>query len=243
MAISVVMSAYKRASQLDHTLQSILIQTRKVDQIVVVEDGFDDGETENVCNRWKSSGLPVEYYCRRSRPDVLFSNPARINNIGIRKAKGDILILQCAEVMYESDKDIENLVAPVESNPGLSTVALVKSHDASGRFIEWLIGPRLLNFCQAIHRDHVMKIRGFDEQYEGNAPDDEDFENRLRNSGVTVRHANDVVTIHQYHGDRDKPYREGLEIKKNFERLQVTRDTSIYEANVGKEWGQLSNGC
>lgn len=239
MTISVVISAYNRSGQLDRTLASIQKQTVSPDQVVVVEDGYDSGLTHEVCEKWNRSNLRVDYYCRTDRPDVPFSNPSKVNNIGIQKSIGDILILQCAEVMYESTDGIEKLVAPVLADVNISTVAMVKSHDADGRFIEWLIGPRLLNFCQAVRRDHVFKIRGFDEQYEGNAPDDEDFENRLRNSGIIVQHANDVVTIHQYHGDRDKHYRDGLHIVKNFDRLNITRNTLVYEANIGQEWGVL----
>ena len=138
--ISVVMTAFRRHTLLDNTLRSIQMQTRKPDQIVVIEDGADEGDTRRVCEKYCPS-LPVEWYARKNRPPLSYSNPAAPKNMGIRKATGDILIIQCGEVKYETPNDIANLVSPVEVDPSVSMIATCKALNPDGSFEKWYAGP------------------------------------------------------------------------------------------------------
>lgn len=248
MTISIVMTAYKRHRLLQNTLASINTQTRKPDQIVVVEDGNDGGATQMVCIEAKNYGLPVEYVCRKNRPNLGYSNPAIPKNIGIRKATGDILIIQCAEVAYTKDTDIENLVRPVEQDPNVSSFALVKSLYENGEFHQWYAGPDrapkwFLDFCQAIRRETVVTIGGFDEDFSGYGFDDDQFAFRLQAFGIKYQWAYDVVCYHQWHEISEKDvklsdYGRSLLDRTIFDIENKKRGT---EVNVGKNWGDINS--
>lgn len=245
--ISIVMTSFKRAHLLKNTLDSIATQTRKPNQIVVVEDGHDQA-TEDVCAQAYQAGLPVEFYERRNRPNLGYSNPAIPKNIGIKKSKGDILIIQCAEVMYTNPKDVENLVKPVEESRGVSTFATVSARDDQGGFQEWYAGPGraekwFLDFCQAARREAVIAIGGFDEEYKGYGFDDDCFALRMQTSGVQYRWALDVECYHQWHNISQKDVALSEKGRAKYDRLlidiQAGKRTPV--VNVGNDWGNISS--
>ena len=245
MRTSVIMTAYKRSQQLDRTLESIATQTRRPDQVVVVEDGFDGGATQDVCVLWKGRGLPIEYICRKNRPDVGYSNPAIPKNIGIKHATGDILIIQCGEVMYTDREDVAKLVRPLEESKYVSMIATVSARDEQGSFQEWYAGPKrdsklFLDFCQSVHRQDVLAIGGFDEQYEGYGFDDSDFALRLQASGVQYRWALDVECYHQWHFISRSISAAGRS-KYDHAKEEVLAGRRSPVANVGRLWGDLNS--
>jgi GT2 family glycosyltransferase len=248
--ISIVMTAYKRAHLLEKTLESIKMQTRQPDQIVVVEDGYDSGKTQDVCEKGRDQGLPVEYYSRKNRPHVEYSNAAIPKNIAIRKATGDILLIQCAEVKYTSPNDISNMVKPVEECGQVSMLATCQALDDQGGFQEWYAGPQrcegwFLDFCQCVRRDRVEAIRGFDEGYRGYGFEDDDFAFRLQKSGVKYRWALDVLVQHQWHphfnlgtpGGLDEYNRGRLNQMKRMVDVEGKKDYLI--ANKNLDWGNV----
>lgn len=235
MKISLLMTAYQRSTQLNRTLDSVSIQTRIPDQIVVVEDGSDGGATESVCKWWIEKGLPIEYYCRKNRPALGFSNPAIPKNIGIQKSTGEILILQCAEVMYKTPRDIHTLIVPVEENLNTSHFAICERIDSDGRNIGVEYPKLFVEYCQAISREAVMAIGGYQECFKGYAFEDCDFQNRLQRHGIEFCRAENVIVYHQHH-DRvmndDKIYWSDMQVSKQ-------RSADIV-ANVGRTWGDLN---
>lgn len=246
--VSIVMTAYKRHKQLEKTLESIRMQTRQPDQIVVVEDGNDGGLTQGVCIAAKNLHMPVEHYHRDNRPNLEYSNASVPKNISIRKAVGDILIIQCAEVKYTSPNDIANLVRPVEENASSSTFAYCQALNETGDFQEWYAGPErcagwFLDFCQCVRRDRVEAIRGFDEGYLGYGYEDDDFAFRLQQSGVKYQWAPEVTVQHQWHPIYNK--NTGLSERGRFKLEHMKRmilECKMREyivANRNLEWGDL----
>jgi GT2 family glycosyltransferase len=188
--------------------------------------------------------LPIEYYRRHNRPNLGYSNPAIPKNIGIKKATGDILIIQCAEVMFTEPTDLENLVRPVEQDENISSFALVKALHANGDFHQWYAGPErapkwYLDFCQAVRRQAVLNIGGFDEGFISYGYDDDAFALRLQASGIKYQWAHEVVCHHQWHEISDKDNKLSEHGKALLERIKFdveTKQTSIV-ANVGRNWG------
>lgn len=245
MSVSVVLSCFRRAQLLYNTLQSIREQGYSPLQLIVVEDGYDGGGTSAVATRFEA-----EYYCRRNRPDGPgFQNPARIHNIGIRKAKNDIVILQGGEVRWTQKDGIRQLIQPIEERCGhtVSTFPLCRSLDPQGHFLEWYMHPRegersgwQINFCQAASRKALLNIGGFDEDFTGYGHEDDDFEFRLRRSGVEFQWAPNVTVEHQWH-TREK-YDCSNEAGKNLandKRRRIEMGEKSFTANEGREWGKL----
>jgi glycosyltransferase involved in cell wall biosynthesis len=198
--VSIAMGCYRRPAQLRNTLVSIRKQTIPVHQIVVTDDGLnpDNEQTELICKEFGA-----EYYLRPNRPADVLANSSIALNISIKRATGDILIIQCPECKYEDREGIQKMVAPIIENPLVTTFPRVQAlHENGHSFITWFIhethNPRYLNFCQALRTDLAIKIGGFDQRMQGPGWDDDDFEQRLFAHGaIPVRV--DTLVSHQWH--------------------------------------------
>lgn len=247
LTVSVAMVAFHRHLQLRNTLETFLWQTRKPDQIVIVEDGYDGGATESVCREF-AERLPVQYVCRRNRPNVVFSNAAIPRNIGIRQSTGDVLIVQNAEVRFTKPTDLANVITPTESDPTVSTCAPCEALDSSGRHQQWYCNPEFPNynhFCQAFRRDQLIALGGFDEAFRGYGYEDDEFRYRFNRIGTRAIYARDVLTQHQWHEQHANPHNaddEAFNIdyaKKCVEDIKAGLRT--VEANVGWSWGDVNS--
>lgn len=192
--VSVVMTAYKRPKQLERTLKSIMWQHFPLHEIIVVEDGHD-GDTEEVCQRF-----PVKYVCRRDRPDVQFSNPSVPINMGLRRASGDIVVLQNAECEHVG-LTLQNLTYRVRD--GKAVFATVKALNEDGSFRQWYCHPEHRPvpwfFCGAMHRGRFLDIGGMDEDFTGPGYEDNDFAERMKAAWITFEFSGDATVNHQWH--------------------------------------------
>jgi GT2 family glycosyltransferase len=232
------MTAYQRSEQLRKTLESIREQTVQPDQIILVEDGvnFDSQQTKQYC-----LDLGAEYYQRVNRPSSLDACSSIPINIGIRRATGEVLVLQCSECKYEEKDGLERLTAPVILDQYVTTNPRVQCLNKDGSFNLWFIhereNPRFLNFCQALRTSWAIKIGGFDERYQGFGWEDNDFEERLRVQGVVQKRVETLVS-HQWHA----PARAGTEWhnKELYDRMYGSIELGEKPiANEGKTWGSL----
>lgn len=82
--ISVVIPTYKRKDKLRATLESVFNQTLKDYELIVVEDGSNDGTKEMVGEMTETHKNLVYFYQANK-------GPATARNLGISKAKGDII--------------------------------------------------------------------------------------------------------------------------------------------------------
>lgn len=176
MKISLVLNGGNRKKQLEKTLESVKIQTRQPDEVIIVTD--ENQDAPHIAQTW---------------------------NRGVKQTTGDILILQNAEVKYTTPNDIQNLVQLLEDNSSAlislyaSCQYLTPSDEIEGWYIHPQINPRHLNFCQAVRKYDYNLIGGFDEKYVGYGSDDEDFAFRLMWSGVEPIILSNVIVHHQWH--------------------------------------------
>lgn len=240
-SVSIIMTPWNRTALLANTLRSIQIQNYPALQIIVVEDNPGDASTESLCRENR-----IEYARRIRGQHNTWTNPAQLLNHGIRKATGDIIIFQNAECKYETRTGIADLIVPVEADPMLTAVPYVQALNPDGTFKEWYMHDQgyragwISYFCQAIRRDAVMAIQGFDETYRGYGYEDDDFELRLIKHGVKSRYMPHVLVSHQWHpqfvyngGEHD---REQIFFRN---RNAIHAGTRPIVANLGTEWGKL----
>ena len=234
---SIVITTYGRAKLLEKTLASIRGQRYNNYEIVVVEDGFDGGMV-----RAQASIYGARYY-RRERPNVDFSNPAPVFNIGIKKAQNDILILQHGECKHVTPEVIERLVKPHRFEPSLVLFAAVLDTDDKGEDVGWLChadNQRPYYYCASIRRDTVIRMGGMEERFEGYGYEDDWFSYCLLSAGVRMQFSADIVVRHQWHplpgGRNPHPKNQAL-----FDDLKMLlRSGKITPvANHGREWGVL----
>lgn len=241
MSVSIIMTPWNRTRLLSNTLDSIFRQRYPDLQIIVVEDRPTEFSTEALCHK---HGL--EYACRKSSFEE-WTNPAALLNYGLKRAKGEIIILQNAECKYETEDGIARLVSDVERDEMVSTVPLVQSLDEQGRFIQWFSHPTdqeragwISYFCQAIRRSQVLRIGGFDEIFNGYGHEDDLFEFRLRKNGIKFKYAENVLVSHQWH---KRYHYTGVERQNELIRIEMERKINAGEvpniANFGKDSGQI----
>lgn len=240
-SVSIVLSCYKRGKQLRKTLESIRDQKYPGRlEVIVVEDG-NDGITDTIAREYNA------IYYRKQRTDLpAFQNPSRVHNIGIKRATGDVVILQGGEVMYETQphaitKLVELATLPYYVSP------VVKSLNSEGRFDEWYSHPRegdragwIINFCLAVQRDYLIAVGGFEESYTGYGFEDDQLIYCLRKLGLGAKYAEDVVVAHQWHSrsNYNFEYPEGLSQFNGF-IADVNRGLRHAVSNFGKDWGRL----
>lgn len=200
LKISVVIAGHNEADAIERCLRSLREQTRKIDEIIFIDDGSTDGMRE-VINRYRELG----------QIDVALSNQVRSGksascNLGFSVAKGDIIINLDADCSYDYDA-IAKLIEPF-SDPrvGATTGALgVRNYDYSAitsyQAIEYIVsigmGKRVLDMLDlvvcasgafgAFRREAVNQI-GLLAPGPG---EDFDVTLRLRRSGWKIRFAAD----------------------------------------------------
>jgi GT2 family glycosyltransferase len=235
--VSIVMTAFNRAAQVERSLESIYAQKFSSLEVVLVEDSYDGGKTESVAKKF-----PVKYL-RRDRPHGKWANPSIPNNMGIRAATGKVLILQNGETRHVTPNLIKNLSDPVLADRMVSTFAnvrdMLKDGTPNGDGTDWRhwrlhhkLRPLPLFFCQCVDRQLVVDMRGFDELYTGCGFDDNDFSRRLEKQGIKWIFLDDNnLAEHQWH---ESEYCGGYE--RNELRFVCTENHDVVR-NIGREWG------
>jgi GT2 family glycosyltransferase len=229
---SIIMTAYKRDKVIGATLESICKQ--KYDyEVIVIEDGDDGGKTRKVVEQF-----PVKYIQRLNRPDVAFSNPCIPNNIGIKAASGKVLIIQNAENKHITPNSIELLTEPILQNPRLCIFGSVMALKQDGSYDMWYCHPkhnkRPLFFCQAVDRETIIRMGGFDEDFIGYGFDDDDFSHRLKLAGIRFKFS-DVLLHHQWHESGSSS--TAKEMINNRELFALKKRQGSIIRNRNKEWG------
>lgn len=111
--ISVVIPTYNRAHLITDALNSVAAQTRRVDEIIVVDDGSTD-ETAKRVTAWSHDNMEVIY----RRQENAGGNVAR--NLGVQLATGDIIAFLDSDDLWHPEKTAKQLA--VLADPGLGAV-------------------------------------------------------------------------------------------------------------------------
>lgn len=202
-AISVIIPTYNRAALLCDAIDSVLSQTVKVDEIIVIDDGSTDNTAEVVKQRF---GSEVTYIWQANA----YLGAAR--NTGLRTAIGqNILWLDSDDLL--TPRAIEALKAGLDANPAASAAyGSVQSFDEHGDVPapDWLIESERptweslakLNYirsagCVLIRRAYLDKVGNWDVELPGN----EDWDMWLRLSEVAeMVCVPEVVLRYRIHG-------------------------------------------
>ena len=255
MRLSITMCTYGHAPLLNKTLRSIFGQTRMPDQIVIVEDGNnDEGATRGVCMNLRGD-LPIEYYCRKNRPNIPYCSTAIPVNCAIKKATGDTILMMADDTMFTQPTDTENLVAPVEADSNTSTYSNTWKLNPAGEDPQ-VFGdrgpngePAFMNCTrgQAIRRDLLIAMGGLDESFKVWGGEDDHLFDRLQrwNNGalknILLRNVN---LHHQWHpdgSDKTGPYPR-THRGDTLQRLRKMYDQENgLIANYGQDWGNLES--
>lgn len=219
-------------------------QSYKDYEVIVVDDGTDD-QTYRFCENFAAAmngRASVRYIKNVREPGSHYSNPAIPNNIGIKAAEGDVLIIQNAECMHQGEV-IEELTRDVNDFNCIfpSVEALTVTNGHSDWYIHSKHSRRPFFFCGSIRRKTLIDLGGFDEDYLFYGWDDNDMADRLALNGIEYEFRDDIIVKHQWHPNS---YRI-----EDAERNQINADLYKQKSldlkygkiglvrNVGREWG------
>lgn len=238
--VSIVITTFNRAPLLENTLATFAKQEFKDYEVIVVDDGSDEA-TPLLCA--KQYPFPLKYFKLNRDRTLGYNNPARPNNVGIRRATGDIIILQNAEVRHGNTEVIARLAALTgASNAVFAQVETLNEYGMGHMFYcHHLHSARPFFFCGALRREWFERLRGFDEDYKYYGYDDVDFADRLAKVGVTF----DFTTIEVQHQWHTISYNH-LDPNNTVPMLTYARKTRemkegkiTVERNLDREWGAL----
>lgn len=264
MAVSILITTFNRPKYLQHSLDSLQKQNLSgIDyEIVVINDARED-ETPDIVTAYAKKGLRVNYLFTGQRNSLVVKPrvPGFALNIAIRQSKSEIVVLSNSDVFHIGET-IVPIVKVVESNP-LALATLSDIYDDNGELLGDLdLGghnqheiiskfqsiptesrqPRppadpLMPYCLGLRREHLIAIRGYDEDFIGYACEDVDLTERLCLFGCRYIRTNSEA-VHLFHGLRDAHWKERkADIQYNV-NLRLSRK-GIIQRNLTKDWGVL----
>ena len=110
--VSIIIPTYNRAYCIPRAIRSVLLQTYRDFEIVVVDDGSTD-ETEHVCRQFSAGGAPLMYISQTQ------SGVSSARNKGISLAKGRFISFLDSDDIWMPQK-LERQIARVTENTNIA---------------------------------------------------------------------------------------------------------------------------
>lgn len=258
MTCSLIITTFLRSHLLKWNLRFIAHQKIPFDyEILIINDGQDD-ETEDICDMAKMlDHLPIQYIFtgQRNTKELVWRAPAKAINVGIKQAKGDFVIISCAEILSLGNT-LKDIIEPLQENSKLISICEGKD-DRTGEFLYKLqehngdynkidydnIEHKLTTefpFFLGLSREVALDIGGYDEEYcNVYCWDDKDFVDRLIDNGLKY-HIGETNIVHLYHprtriGMTEEEQKKKWQLAKEY----YEKNKGIVKRNVDKEWGTV----
>lgn len=151
--ISIIIPTYQHATTIARCLESILVQTRRADEIVVVNDGSTDA-TSDVLNGFRERILVIDQ-------ENMGGNVAR--NVGFRASSGDLVLFCDADLIMRPNM-LERLEKALVAHPEAS-FAYGGFRFGWKRFRSFPFSAELLRRMNYIHTSSLVRrdrFPGFD---------------------------------------------------------------------------------
>lgn len=220
MNTTVIILSWNGKAYLSDCLKSVAAQTRPADQIIVVDNDSSDGSADFV-----AQNFPQVELIRNTR-NVGF---AAGNNIGLRAARGDVLVLLNQDTEVRSDW-LEKLVAAMEADAtiGIAGCKILYPDGTlqhGGAVIKWPRGYShhlswheadtgqcdaafdadfVTGAALAISRAALERIGPLDEGFAPAYYEDVDWCYRARAAGLRVRYMPEAALVHYESASRGR---------------------------------------
>ena len=204
MNISVIIPTYNRKEMLKRAIQSVLIQSYTPYEIIVIDDGSDDGTKE-----WLKDNFPNVKYIYQMNSGV-----SSARNKGIKFARGDWIALLDSDDEWLPSK-LKDQANEIESNPAAKflhtneiwirngvRVNQMKKHKKYGGYIF----EKCLDMCRISPSSVLIKKDIFDEigMFDETLKVCEDYDLWLRFASKYPVHFLDQPLIKKYGGHSDQ---------------------------------------
>jgi len=267
--VSVVISLKNRTKFLKYSMETYFNQTMPKEDFELVF--VDDGSTEDLegflsqyAGKFNIRYLRIN--CAKSSIPIWSHTPALSNNVGVKAAKGEVIVI-CGPEILHSETNLDKCYEAAQRNisafglvwhSDVNFIHTIFSQDNLGKpFKDILNIPGAKHNCitknsfywflMATKKSYFMEINGVDEEYgRGVCAEDDNFAARLHMTEAKLVHDFNIVGIHMEHNKEDDKYdqkrhRSTMEWKKaravNAKRWKEWQSNKTKEANVGKNWG------
>ena len=205
---SVIISTYNRKDILPRAIRSVLDQTFKDFELIVIDNGSAD-DTEAVVKAIKDGRLK---YFKNPKPTKSCDSP---RNIGIGMSRGRFIsFLDDDDIWYP--ERLNKVSKAINENPDIPAICHNENMNVSGRISKVLRhGPwssdmyqrlmyegNCLSSCaMAIKKEIFDELKGFDLREEFRAASDYDFWIRMTSKGIKIHFIDEVLGEFSLTGD------------------------------------------
>lgn len=248
MKATILITTFMRDNLLKYGLASLTKQDLTDTQILVLDEGINN-DAKKI-----TDAFGVDYLRTNPSATAKWRIPGFAFNIGAKKAKGDILVLACAEMLHLNNT-VAAILSPFSSQEKIMSIPYGK-HDSHGKYLKELESTGQtpnqdtydslndLNtkfpFFLAVKREAYIEIGGYDEDFRGLAYDDADFVDRLVDSGFKYVQTEGKV-VHLWHSKVEGLRQDNYNFKFNLNKTLYYAKKGIIKRNLGREWGVLKN--
>lgn len=111
-AVSIILPTYNRSHFLDNAFQSLLSQTFKEWELIIVDDGSTDNTEKKVKELQSKNTFPIRY-CKREN-----GGAALARNTGVPLAKGEFIAFFDSDDYWDADH-LSRAISALKKNPSL----------------------------------------------------------------------------------------------------------------------------
>jgi len=190
MSFSVVVTNWNRTDVLPTAVQSILAQ-QGIDEleIIIVDDASEDDSLEKAVKLKRRHPETIRLFETHESLTHSFVLPA---NIGMKRAKHPYVVLNPSDTIQLSPANFKEHLRLLRADPN------VLSFPHLYNLSDWRYSKHSLAGCCTL-KNHVFKLKGWDERMYGWGCDDIDFGERIGMIGV--RHAYGECNAYVLHVD------------------------------------------
>lgn len=192
--VSIVISSYKTRQMTIELLESINNLNYKKYEVILIDDGGNDGTVEEANKKFP------KVRTIKSEKNLGFS---KSNNIGMKNAKGDYIIILNSDVLFPDKKILEKMINIFHKYPKTALTVckvigtdnkLQTSFNNPENEQEFNIGGGPIMFFDA---KILKKFGGFDEGFSPAYYEDTDLSLRLRKAGYKLIYTPSTFIIHK----------------------------------------------
>jgi len=245
MRASLLVTTFCRNELLEFGLDSM--QVPNDIEVIVLDDGLLN-DAKEITNKHGFSYLHTGH-----DTELHWRIPGYALNIGAKRAKGDVIIITCAE-MYHVNNCIDLILKPFENDKYCLTIPN-GAQDYQGAYLNNLKNGKghsqlifeqkccklknELPFFLGVNRNIFLAIGGYDEDFIGQAFDDNDIVERLINYGCYYQKTQAQI-VHLHH-NRSFPGRSIDGNRRwNYNRVLYEGRLGTIIRNENREWGVLN---
>ena len=216
MRYSIIIPVYNRKDEIKELLESLVTQSLKDFEVLVVEDGSKD-RCEDVVKMFENT-LDIHYYYKEN------SGPGQSRNYGAERAKGDYFIVLDSDVslpdfyLQEIENELQKQDAdafgtPDKANDNFTDIQKAISYSMTSFFTTGGIrgGKKKMDkfyprsYSMGVRKDVWQNLGGFAKMRFG---EDIDFSTRIFKSGYTARLFPNAYVYHKRRTDFKKFFRQ-----------------------------------